>query len=235
MCYHVASYSKIQRLRERFRANAYEELEIRSYYHIRAQALPKLPVLCADHPHDIQLATWGYLPTWANHKPEEEQLEARRMCLNAISEEVFTKRSYSHEVAHQRGMVLVDGFFEFRHEGTRKIPYFICMKDRQPFGMGMVYSDAGATRSFSILTTAANPLMAHIHNSKQRMPFIIPPEAEETWLKTDLPPESIQSLMHPLDEHEMTAWPVRPDLLRTGFDSNQPEILLPVAEQGGLF
>jgi putative SOS response-associated peptidase YedK len=37
-------------------------------------------------------------------------------------------------------------------------------------------------QSFAILTTAANELMAKVHNSAKRMPIIITPTAEEEWL-----------------------------------------------------
>ena len=38
-------------------------------------------------------------------------------------------------------------------------------------------------KSYSIVTTEANELMAEIHNNKKRMPVILEPDQEENWLK----------------------------------------------------
>ncbi|MDX1653417.1 MAG: SOS response-associated peptidase family protein, partial [Brumimicrobium sp.] len=37
-------------------------------------------------------------------------------------------------------------------------------------------------KTFTLLTTEANPLMAEIHNSKKRMPLILQPGTEIEWL-----------------------------------------------------
>ena len=36
--------------------------------------------------------------------------------------------------------------------------------------------------TFTVITTRANPMMEVIHNSKKRMPVILSPEEERTWL-----------------------------------------------------
>jgi putative SOS response-associated peptidase YedK len=65
--------------------------------------------------------------------------------------------------------------------------------------------------SFSILTTAANPLMEEIHNTKKRMPVILSPEAEKSWI-SPMPSEEIKSFLKPFDEQKMQATPVKPIL-----------------------
>jgi putative SOS response-associated peptidase YedK len=59
------------------------------------------------------------------------------------------------------------------------------MKDRSPFGIASIWENwkEPATgdwiRTFAILTTAANELVAQIHD---RMPAILKPEHYERWL-----------------------------------------------------
>jgi putative SOS response-associated peptidase YedK len=65
--------------------------------------------------------------------------------------------------------------------------------------------------SFSILTTAANPLMEEIHNTKKRMPVILSPEAEKSWI-SPMPSDEIKGFLKPFDEQHMRANPVRPVL-----------------------
>ena len=59
--------------------------------------------------------------------------------------------------------------------------------------------------TYTVLTTRANPLMAHIHNTKQRQPVIIPPEHYEAWLSPDLSPEQVKALCEPIAEERMEA------------------------------
>ena len=65
--------------------------------------------------------------------------------------------------------------------------------------------------SFAILTTAASPMMSAIHNKKKRMPVILSPEAEKSWISPMLSDE-IKGFLKPFDEQQMRANPVRPVL-----------------------
>ena len=60
--------------------------------------------------------------------------------------------------------------------------------------------------SFTIITTQANPMMAKIHNTKERMPVIISPENYTNWLQS--PIEEAQLLLKPFPEQKMTAYKV---------------------------
>ena len=60
------------------------------------------------------------------------------------------------------------------------------------------------------LTTAANPLMAKIHNTKKRMPVILTEEVENNWLEKDLPKSEIISFFTPIDDRLMEAYPIKP-------------------------
>ncbi|MGC1353424.1 MAG: SOS response-associated peptidase family protein [Xanthobacteraceae bacterium] len=81
----------------------------------------------------------------------------------------------------------VDGFFEWKAiKGQRaKQPYAIGMRDGTPFGLGGLWEnwkDPGSgewVRTFAIITTDANGLVAEIHD---RMPLIIAPGDYARWL-----------------------------------------------------
>jgi hypothetical protein len=71
----------------------------------------------------------------------------------------------------RRCIVPVDGFFEWRAiKGQRaKQPYAIAMKDGAPFGIAGIWENwkepasGGWIRTFAIITTDANELVASIH------------------------------------------------------------------------
>ena len=60
-------------------------------------------------------------------------------------------------------------------------------------------------KSFSILTTAANPMMEKIHNVKKRMPLILGEAEALEWIKPDLSEADVKNLIRPFDEHHMHA------------------------------
>ncbi|MBK6831284.1 MAG: SOS response-associated peptidase family protein [Flavobacteriales bacterium] len=51
--------------------------------------------------------------------------------------------------------------------------------------------------TYTILTTEANTRMAEIHNSKRRMPVIIPEGHERDWLNPHLTQEEVLALCAP--------------------------------------
>ena len=77
--------------------------------------------------------------------------------------------------------------------------------------------------TFSIVTVEANPLMARIHNTKQRMPLILPENDIPTWLDQSTPISSLHQLMIPFPEVEMQAHTVKPlTKLKSSMELRQP-------------
>ena len=96
----------------------------------------------------------------------------------------------------RRCILPVDGFYEWRAiKGQRaKQPYAIAMKDDKPFGIGGLWENwkdpvSGEwVRTFVIITTDANELVAQIHN---RMPLILAPHEYKRWLGDDAHPRDL--------------------------------------------
>ena len=98
--------------------------------------------------------------------------------------------------SRRRCILPVDGFYEWRAiKGQRaKQPYAIAMKDDKPFGIGGLWENwkdpaSGKwVRTFVIITTDANELVAQIHN---RMPLILAPHEYKRWLGDDAHPRDL--------------------------------------------
>ncbi|MDZ7820343.1 MAG: SOS response-associated peptidase family protein [Candidatus Marinimicrobia bacterium] len=72
--------------------------------------------------------------------------------------------------------------------------------------LGRIRSPGSNRTGFSILTTAANPLLEVIHNSRKRMPVILPPEKETAWLSRERKSGSgLQPFLKAYDEKRMHA------------------------------
>ena len=85
--------------------------------------------------------------------------------------------------------------------------------------------------TYSMLTVAANPMMAKIHNTKERMPVILAKADEERWLNPALAKEEIAALLKPYDETLMAAYTVQRDFNKIRHEEGQ---VLPVFEYSEL-
>ncbi|MFZ4538826.1 SOS response-associated peptidase [Propionivibrio sp.] len=117
------------------------------------------------------LALWGLIPAWA------KVTDTLPKPINAKAETAAIKPLFRQAFRQRRVLVPADAFFEWQPVAGQKQPYLIHLADNQPFGMGGLLEfwprPVGEVATFTILTTAANALMARIHN---RMPVIIRPE-----------------------------------------------------------
>jgi putative SOS response-associated peptidase YedK len=160
------------------------------------------------------------IPFWA----KDEKIGSKM--INARAESIEEKPSYRNAFRQRRCLVLADGFYEWKDKNG-KTPYRITLKDHQPFAMAGIWEtwknpEGKMIHSFSIITTSANELMKSIHD---RMPVILPPEFEETWLKSDDPRE-IRELLQPFESEKMQAWEVS-KLVNSPRNDN-PAVILPV-------
>ncbi len=195
------------------------------YYHADGFDMPQLPVTTIEEPRIVQPAMWKLIPSWVKTTDE-----ARRYAntLNATCEEIFEKPSYKNYIGSYRALLWVSGFFESQHVGKKINPYFIYAADGDPFTMGCVYSnwlnnDTGEVlKTFSIITTPANKLMAEIHNVKRRMPLIIPDCERDRWV-SDLKIEGIKEMMKPISDGFLKAHRVGNLIYQKGVDTNKPE------------
>lgn len=200
-------------------------LKEQEQYRVNAFSFPDCPVITSDP--EIQSYRWGLIPFWV--KDEKQADEIKRMTLNARADTIFSKPSFREPIRSKRCIVPSTGYFEWRHEGTRKIPYYIYVKDESVFSMAGVYDSwmdkatGEVTNTFSIITTEANPLTDYIHNTKHRMPAILSKADEERWLDPKLGKSDIEQLLFPFPADRMDAYIIDNDFLKKPADD--PTIL----------
>ena len=147
---------------------------------------------------------WGLIPYWC------EDPKGGRKPINAKCETVRTLPSFREAYRKRRCILPVDGFFEWKAiKGQKaKQPYAIAMKDGSPFGIGGLWENwrdptSGEwVRTFAIITTDANELVAEIHD---RMPLILAPTDYTRWLSDEPDPGD---LMRPFPAEPMRMWPI---------------------------
>jgi putative SOS response-associated peptidase YedK len=235
MCYHKSLTAKYEQLAEYY-STAYSQVLADIYsvkFHENGFDFLPGPVVTAGKPSEIQMFNWGLVPFWVKDSAAATRLKVST--LNCISEEMFEKPSY-RDAANEgkRCLIPCSGFFEWRwldEKGKTKIPYYIRLKDQPIFSIAGLYSrwnnkETNATYySYTVLTTRANGMMSTIHNSKQRMPVIIPREYERDWLNRNLTKDDVLALCQPVDDGLMTAHTISKRITSKKEETNVPEVL----------
>ena len=236
MCYSVAFLEKkLNKLAERYRQVLppawHEQLsdeqltgELPSYYFVSGFSHPALPVVSAE---GIAFSQWGLIPHWV--KDDQTAGKLRKGTLNAVGETVFEKPSFRKSIRTRRGLLGINGFFEWRAFQNKKYPYFIYPANGELFSLGCLYdrwtdtSTGEILHTFSIITTEANSLMSEIHNKKKRMPLILHPEDSKNWVDPATTLQTVAGLIRPFDQTHMQAHPVSRKLNYTREERNTPE------------
>ena len=211
MCGRYTLTSDSERIEERFVCNA-SALSYSSHYNIA----PTQPVLALINTGDnttrrAGFLRWGLIPSWA-----EDPSIGNKM-INARSETLAEKPSFKRALRKRRCLIVADGFYEWKKEGDTKTPkapktpMYIGLHSREPFAFAGLWekwvAESGETiHSCTIITTTPNSLMKSIH---QRMPVILPREAESVWLdRTIEDPAALLPLLAPYPAEEMDAYAV---------------------------
>lgn len=200
MCFHKSLAVTAPELEERFNATVPESTDLKPVYHANAYQLPHWPILTHQNPDRFEMMSWGLIPHWA--KTSTNAADLRNVTINARSETIYEKPSFrSAARAGNRCLIPVTGFFEWHTEGRAKYPFYITPTDRKIISIAGLWDewadpDTGeVTRTYTLLTTDANPLLAAIHNSKKRMPCLLTPGDEQQWLHDELTEEQALTLL----------------------------------------
>jgi putative SOS response-associated peptidase YedK len=224
MCYTIEIKLTREQLESRFNANLDKHLPYRKQIRASAFTLPVCPVVCADNPSEIKLYTWGLIPFWC--KDEAYAREIRLKTFNARAESITEKASYRHLIKSKKCLVPVNGFYEWQARGKEKQPYFIRVRESEAFTLAGLYDQwtnkvtGEILETFTIITTAANPLMEKIHNTKKRMPVILNREDEKAWIDHSLSVEKTLSFLKSFDQELMEADEVDKSLFRRTSEEN---------------
>ena len=168
MCGRFTMATNPEALEERFHAHLSTEIAAPTYNAAPSQA--QLTIL-NDHPDAIVRAAWGFVPEWADGRPDVKPI------INARAETVATKPFFRDAFKKKRCLVLADGFYEWKRAGKSKVPYRIALKTEEPFAFGiwsMVHDAQGEAHPiFALLTTEANALAAAISCANPSRPLAL--------------------------------------------------------------
>lgn len=240
MCFTVNVNIVREELEGRYGSELIDHDKYRPSYYYHAYSLPSMPVVCSVAHAGIRLFRWGLIPSWVTDEKEANEIMLKTF--NTRSETISSKPAFRDSFSSRRCLVPVCGFFEWQHHGGRKIPWYITLRDEKIFSLAGIWDSwqlqGGMTlNTFSVVTTRANELMEEIHNTKKRMPVILPASAERLWLKEGMHEDALAALMEPVGSDMLSAHTISPLITNARADRNRPELIMPFnyPVQGTLF
>lgn len=185
-----------------------------------------LVVVQRDDRRAVTAYRWGLVPHWAT------SLSAGTRAFNARAETVATSPMFRDAFRRRRCLVPVEAFYEWRRDGKLRRPHAIRRADGDVIALAGLWSGwrdpetEQVTRTFTIVTTAANDAIAELHD---RMPVILPEEDWATWLQpAGAEPARLRALLEPREGLPLELFEVS---RRVNDARNEgPELLVPLAD-----
>jgi len=223
MCGRTSLFVPQSVLEERFNASAIQPITPR--YNIAPG--DDLAAIQNDAPEEIDLLQWGLIPHWVDDPDDWPKP------INARAETVADKPAFSEAFDKRRCLVLADGFYEWGGERGHKQPFRVTRSDDEPFamaGLWETWENGEARETVTVITTDSNETIAPIHD---RMPVILEPDEESTWLEAD-DEDALGALLDPFPDDYTKTYPISTAVNNPSNDS--PEVIEPVdrPEQSGL-
>jgi putative SOS response-associated peptidase YedK len=179
---------------------------------------------------ELVLMRWGLVPSFTRQLADVKGIST----INARAETVQTSPVWRGPFKRRRCLVPADGFYEWKRPDGKgnlaektKQPFAFHMADDAPLAFAGLWDawkapDGSWLESFAIVTTAANALMAPVHN---RMPVILHPGDYDRWMgvEEDAAPDDLLGLLRPYEAEAMACAPANPKVGNPR--NNGPEML----------
>ncbi|MDD1682688.1 MAG: SOS response-associated peptidase [Methanoregula sp.] len=188
----------------------------------------EMPVIVRSDRNHLAIMRWGLIPRWT------KDIHAAKALINARAETLAEKPAFRVLLSTHRCLVPASGFFEWKKEGKKKIPYYIRLSGSPLFSFAGLYDQwrnpEGVTVStYTIVTCDANHLVAPLHD---RMPVILSPQGEDRWLDTcPLPHGEVKKILVPYPAGLMEAIPVSDRVNSPAVDDER--LIQPLVSQSG--
>jgi putative SOS response-associated peptidase YedK len=206
MCGRSSLTKSEKELEARFKATFYAE-DLEKYnplpnYNVAPTQI--MPVITNKDPQHFLPLRWGLLPFWAKNIRIGSQM------INARIESVLEKSAFKYAMEKRRCLVPMDGYYEWKKNGRKKVPYRIITTDQEIFSVAGLWEtwkspEGELIQSYTLLTQPPSESIADIHD---RMPAILRKDQEAHWLAMDISPAEALSIIAPYPPEGLRAYQI---------------------------
>ena len=137
------------------------------------------PIMINHMSRHVKSMKWGLIPNWAKDESIGSKL------INARSETLLQKPSFQNLIPQKRCVVITDGYYEWKKDSRKSVPYYIHHPDNMILPMAGLWdtwkSPLGKEIfSYTVITTTPTPAIKDIHH---RMPVILKLKDINPWLQ----------------------------------------------------
>ena len=105
----------------------------------------EMPVIIHEEKNELVMMKWGLVPHWT------QDITTAQRPINARAETLSEKPSFKELLQNRRCLVPASGFFEWKKEGKKKIPFYIHLPKTPLFAFAGLYDQwAGSRRKSSL-------------------------------------------------------------------------------------
>jgi putative SOS response-associated peptidase YedK len=195
--------------------------------------VPAVVTGSAPGSRQLDLLTWGLVPSWA-----DPATGARR--INARVETVLEKASFRRAIRSRRALLPADGWYEWvRSADGRRVPHLVRSADGGLLTFAGLYErwypepgPEGAAPAplvtCTILTGPAPDDLAWLH---ERAPLVVPVELQADWLDPDRDAESLLEALRSADPRPMRVQRVSSAV--NAVRNTGPQLIEPAGEPAG--
>ena len=154
----------------------------------------QVPVLFKhkDGDWDLEDMRWWLVPYWADAPSTKYAM------FNARSETLTKSRAFREPFKRRRCIVPASGYYEWRTEHGRKLPFYITPASGEGFAFAGLWDrwqgEDQAIDSCTIITVAASESMKPIHT---RMPAHLTVDEAQTWMDQEADEAVLKGLLSP--------------------------------------
>jgi putative SOS response-associated peptidase YedK len=162
--------------------------------HFNVSPASEMPVIVRKEEDEIALMRWGLVPRWTR------DLDTSQKPINARAETLAEKPVFRALLTTGRCLVPASGFYEWKKEGKRKVPFYFHLPESPLFAFAGLYDtwqgmDGQSVLTYTIITCGPNALVGEVHD---RMPVILSRENEQRWLSHEpLAPQELAGILAP--------------------------------------
>ena len=173
--------------------------------HFNVSLANEMPVIVRKEEDEIVLMRWGLVPRWTR------DLDTSQKPINARAETLAEKPLFAPLLRSGRCLVPASGFYEWKKEGKRKVPFYFHLPESPLFAFAGLYDTWSGTggqslSTYTIITCNPNALVGAVHD---RMPVILSRENEQRWLSREpLTRQDLAGILSPYPASGMAMVPV---------------------------
>lgn len=152
-----------------------------------------IPVLTFEEATwQVKEMRWWLTPYWS------KEPTTKYSTFNAKSETLATSSAFREPFKTRRCIVPASGYYEWRKEGSEKLPYYIEPDDDPGFAFAGLWdrwqSEDQVIESCTVITAAAPEAMKHIHS---RIPVHLTAEQARCWVSNATPLNVLNDMLQP--------------------------------------